>query len=251
MRRLFPLLVSAAALGACDEPPTTPLESDGRILESSLAATGPAALARYEIRITNLTDGQPFTPPVTVTHRPPLQLFEPGTEASHEIQQIAENGNLDPMLTYLGDARHALDIVVGAGDPPPVLPGAERVFEIESERGAMLLSLVSMLICTNDGFTGVNALALPREIGESVSADLGSYDAGTEINTEDFDDLVPPCGPLTGVDSGGAGTGMSDPALAENGVVRHHPGIDGDADLLTDVHGWTDPVAHLLVTRIQ
>lgn len=252
MRRFLTVLVSAAALAACDDDTPMPLETDPGILESSLTATGPTARARYEVRITNLTSGQPFTPPLTVTHRPPLQLFEPGTAASFEIQQIAENGNLEPMLTELQDARHAHDVVVALGDPvPPLLPGEERVYEIEAARGARLLSLVAMLVCTNDGFTGVRGLALPRDVGESASVYLDSYDAGTELNTEDFDDLVPPCGPLTGVDSGGAGTGATDPALAENGVIRHHPGIEGEADLLVEIHGWTDPVAQLVVTRIQ
>ena len=37
--------------------------------------------------------------------------------------------------------------------------------------------------------------------------------------------------PLTGFDAMGAGTGASNPALAENGVVHMHPGIAGSADL--------------------
>ena len=48
-----------------------------------------------------------------------------------------------------------------------------------------------------------------------------------------------------------AGTGASDPALATNGVIAHHPGITGRRDLLTNVHGWSDPVATFTVTRID
>jgi hypothetical protein len=48
-----------------------------------------------------------------------------------------------------------------------------------------------MLICTNDGFTGVNKLKLPSEIGQSVTVRTQAYDAGTEL----FADLVPPCAP--------------------------------------------------------
>ncbi|NNE72770.1 MAG: hypothetical protein HKN26_03830, partial [Acidimicrobiales bacterium] len=69
-------------------------------------------------------------------------------------------------------------------------------------------------------------------------------------NTEDFDDLVPPCGPLTGVDSGGAGTGTSDPALAEHGVITRHGGITGSGDLDPALVGWEDPVAKVTVTRV-
>ena len=42
------------------------------------------------------------------------------------------------------------------------------------------------------------------------------YDAGTELNTEDFADIVPPCQGLIGVSSEDGGTGMSDPSLAED-----------------------------------
>lgn len=252
MRRLTIMLMATAALAACSDDTEAPFDLTGEVRASSLAARSPAASAKYEVSITNLTQWQPMTPPLAVTHRPPIHLFEVGEEASFGLQQIAENGNLEPMLQFVNGSQHARDVVVSAGDPvPPLLPGEERSFNIETSRGAMLFSFAAMLICTNDGFTGVNGLTLPLEVGESVSVDLDAYDAGTEINTEDFDDLVPPCGPLTGVDSEGAGTGMSDPSLAEDGVVRHHPGIEGDADLSVDIHGWSDPVARVVVTRIQ
>ena len=220
--------------------------------ETSVAWNGHGGQASYEVRITNLTRGQPMTPPLAVTHGRSLSLFRVGRRASEGIQQIAENGNLAPMLAALDGARHVSAVVVAAGDPvPPLLPGEERVFPIDGDRGAKYLSFVSMLICTNDGFAGLNRLRLPRRVGETVSAYARSYDAGTERNTEDFDDLVPPCGPLTGVDSGGAGTGESNPALAEGRVVRGHRGIKGRADLTRDIHGWRDPVAHIVVTRVN
>lgn len=106
------------------------------------------------------------------------------------------------------------------------------------------------LICTNDGFTGLDRLSLPNQLGESLSVVTAGYDAGTEINTEDFADIVPPCQALMGVSSGEPGTGMSDPALAEGGVIHHHPGIDGGADLLPEIHGWSDPVTLVTITSV-
>ena len=108
-----------------------------------------------------------------------------------------------------------------------------------------------MLICTNDGFTGVDTLRLPKKVGDTASAYTSAYDAGTEINTEDFADIVPPCQGLVGVSSDDAGTGMSNPALAENGVITMHPNVQGGNDLLTGVHGWADPVAMIEVVRIN
>jgi hypothetical protein len=76
-----------------------------------------------------------------------------------------------------------------------------------------------------------------------------AYEAGTEATTEDFADMIPPCQALIGVSSGEPGTGVSDPALAQNDVIRHHPGITG-RDLVPAIHGWdtNPPVARNTVT---
>jgi hypothetical protein len=107
-----------------------------------------------------------------------------------------------------------------------------------------------MLICTNDGFTGVSSLRLPHHVGQTFVVRSAGYDAGTEVNTEDFADMVPPCQALVGVSSGEAGTGTSNPALAEGGVIHHHAGIAGIADLVPAVHGWHDPVVEIAVERV-
>ena len=204
----------------------------------------------YLVTVENLTSGQPFTPPVAATHRGGTSVFAVGASASPGIQGVAENGDVPGLVAELGADAKVGDIVVGdaAG---PVLPGQAVSFAITSERGHRFVSLASMLICTNDGFTGVDRLRLPGAPGTSTVVEAGAYDAGTEVNTEDFDDLVPPCGPLTGVDSGGAGTGMSNPALAQGGVIAPHGGIAGVADLVPGVHDWADPVARITVTRID
>ncbi len=113
------------------------------------------------------------------------------------------------------------------------------------------LSFASMLICTNDGFTGLDSLSLPRGKGKSTTVFTAAYDARTEDNTEDFADMVPPCQGLIGVSSPDSGTGMSDPALAEIGIAIPHPGIIGGEDLLPSVHGWSDPVTKVVIERTK
>ncbi|MDX1647804.1 MAG: spondin domain-containing protein [Longimicrobiales bacterium] len=241
----IPLLLAASA--CLDEAPTSVEPQFSR----ADAATGEADAASYRVTIHNLTEGQPLTPPLAVTHRQAISIFQVGEPAGFGVQQVAENGNLTPLVESLQTERHAKDWRITQGPTlPPVLPGEMVQFDIDTERGAKYLSFISMLICTNDGFTGTDSARLPRDVGASVTLHTAGYDAGTEINTEDFADLVPPCPALTGVESMEPGTGMSDPALAENGVVRIHPGIDGDADLDPDIHGWTDPVARIEIERI-
>lgn len=104
---------------------------------------------------------------------------------------------------------------------------------------------------SGNGFTGLDSAKLPEQVGDQLVYETDGYDAGTEINTEDFADMVPPCPPLTGVPSTDPGTGMSNPALAENGVIGLHPGVTGGVDLLVGLHGWTDPVARVTIRRID
>ena len=49
-----------------------------------------------------------------------------------------------------------------------------------------------MLIYTNDGFAGLDAVRLPTRVGDSEVVNAGSYDAGTELNTEVFAGIVLP-----------------------------------------------------------
>src|ERR687898_2746507 len=227
----------------------------------TVLAVAPAADAdraeTFEVTFTDLTSGQPLTPALAATDRGKNELFRVGRAASFGLKEIAENGNNAPMLARLGSDEDVSDVVeapggphVPAGSPGDAMFGQSTTFSIEAEHGARFLSLAAMLICTNDGFTGVNALKLPSKVGEGVTVETAGYDAGTELNTEDFADIVPPCQGLIGVSSGEPGTGASNPALAEGGVIRHHAGIAGIADLVPAIHGWdTDaPVARITVT---
>jgi hypothetical protein len=220
----------------------------------------PAAMAAkadtFEVTLTNLTSGQPLTPPVVATHRGKNRIFDVGSRATFELKEIAENGNLAPQVNALQSDKQVFDVFEGSA---PIVPSSRvgptpfsdhMTFTIRADKGAHRLSWASMLICTNDGFTGVNSMNLPKKAGDSVTALTAGYDAGTELNTEDFADIVPPCQGLIGVSSGEPGTGDSNPALAEGGLIHHHPGIRGGADLLPAIHGWTDPVARIDVTAI-
>ncbi|MGI9539133.1 MAG: spondin domain-containing protein [Miltoncostaeaceae bacterium] len=213
------------------------------------AVEAPTEAVDYEVTITNTNAGQPLTPPLIVTHTEDAQLFSVGAEANEAIQEIAENGNLEPGLGLTGvtPVQGAETPVVPTGSPGAGMFPDTVTFTVTAQPGEGLLSWASMLICTNDGFTGVNGLALPAA-GETASAMVNAYDAGTENNTEGLGDIVPPCQDLMGV-TGAEGTGMSNPDLAEGGTIGAHAGITGNADLVPDTHGWTDPVAEITVTR--
>jgi hypothetical protein len=228
----------------------------------ALLFAAPAFGRSYDVTIRDLTDGQPLTPPVVATHAGKHPIFEVGQPASVGVREIAENGNNAPLLAQLdADPFDQISRFKQAGDGPLVpagKPGSamfdDRVsFTINASRKAHRLSFVSMLVCTNDGFTGIDSVKLPEAKGDKVSKATKGYDAHTERNTEDYADIVPPCQSLIGDDAGenDAGTGVSNPALAEGGVIRHHQGIQGTDDLDPAIHGWTDPVARIKIERTR
>ncbi len=207
----------------------------------------------YSVTITNLTAGQPFTPPVLVTHSKRTGIFTVGEMASLEIQAIAENGDSGPLQAALAGADKVQVVAGMAPLVPANNPGgtgfaSSETFWITAYGRANYLSFASMLICTNDGFTGLDTVRLPKKSKTVFSV---AYDARTEINTEDFADMVPPCQGLIGVASGDSGTGMTDLALMEDGIIIPHVGILGGNDLIPDVHAWSDPVAKIEIKRVR
>lgn len=200
----------------------------------------PAGTRTYEVIIENLTpatgagSSQPFSPPVLTTHRGDLRLFRKNRFASSELAQIAEDAVNGPMLDLLNNSGKTFDVMVGDG---VILPGGEARFEITTGPAKRRLSVVFMLVNTNDGFGGLDAVRLPFR-GEKVYY-LRAYDAGSELNTELKSDIPGPC-----CGSPGAGTPTHDP-------ISFHAGILGVGDLDPGVYGWEEPVAKLTVRRID
>jgi len=233
-RRLFAVLAAAALVAGVAVP----------------AGASSSSSATWEVTITNVNATQWFTPPVVATHGGSLGLVRPGY-AGIEIQEVAENGNLAPLLASLEASTHVHSVVVAATEAGPLAPGQSVTIQIEGDKRARYLFMASMLICTNDGFTGMERRPLPGAIGHSRTFSAVAFDAGTEVNTEDFADIVPPCQLLNGVSSDDDGTGMSDPGLAENARIHRHRGIKGINDLTAGAHGWNvhAPVVEISVTR--
>jgi len=204
---------------------------------------GPAA--RYTVEFTNITEGQYLTPPNFAAHTSSADVFEVGQPANAGVQAVAENGGvpvLAELLTSVVDNAGLGVSGVGPGGPNgPIPPGATVTFDIDTNAG--LLSIVSMIICTNDGFAGLDSVALPTLDGDVTGFVLEGYDAGTERNTEQRADLVP--APFCG---DGTGSGESNPALAENGVITLHPTLTGNGNLNPSLD-WVGPVADVIITR--
>lgn len=210
----------------------------------------------YEVTVTNITPGQPITPPLLVTHSKDVSLFSVGEKASGELQQLAENGNASLLIEKLEGNSGVMDVLKGsaghlvpANDPGDTDLQYSETFIVSADGNKRYLSFASMLVCTNDGIAGIDSVKLPFYKEKTVYAK--AYDVRTEMNTEDFADLVPPCAPESGVSSSDEGTGATNPEIAEDGVVIPHPGIFGDDDLSQRAHGWDGPVVKIDIVRMN
>jgi len=118
------------------------------------------------------------------------------------------------------------------------------------------LSIVAMLLPTNDGFAALNAVTIPSAPGTYVY-NLPAYDAGTEAN----DELItgggaPGVAGIPADPNGAQGTGGTGVATADaNSNVHIHRNILGDtnptggpSDLDSTVHRWLNPVVRVVVT---
>jgi hypothetical protein len=126
-------------------------------------------------------------------------------------------------------------------------------FEIMAEPGDRL-SLATMLICTNDGFLGLDAVRLPSHGARAFL--INGYDAGRENNTQLSEHLVNPCSALGPVTLPGDPDGELDSGPRVSTVppvpIHHHPNIQpGVGELSVAAHGWRDPVAVAVVSRID
>ncbi len=190
---------------------------------TTLANSAPAA-GSVTVTLTNTSASQPMTPPVVVLHNAPsaengMRLFQLGQPASERIIAIAEDGNNGPLvnlLGYLEDQGRASDYGVGFADPAnpgPLLPGMSASVTLDLINDEQVMTIVSMVVCTNDGFSGAESHTLSSDTTETFFAPI--LDAGSETNVLMADYWVPPCG---------SPTNLTDD---ENGSITPHPGQSG------------------------
>lgn len=206
-------------------------------LLSSPAIAGDHHNATYLITITNITKNIQFTPFLATTHRSDVQLFEVGTAASEDLAKIAEGGDISPLKATLEANNRVIDTAASAG---LLMPGASVSMEIEAGKYPALngkLSLVSMLLPTNDNFVALNSVALPNKGTKTYFAN--AYDAGSELNDES-------CANIPGPTCGGEGYSVE----GGEGYIYPAPGIHGEGDLSSAMYDWDGAVVKVAVKRM-
>lgn len=213
------------------------------------------AAQNLDITITNLTHGMAFTPVLVAAHDTSGNLFDVGMAASAGLQAMAEGGALTGLQTDL-DAISATHTSSSA----PLMAGASvtLMLNTDSAPANTKLSVVSMLLPTNDAFMGLDAVDIPTATG-TYTFYLNAYDAGTEANNELIVGMAggAPGTPGIPADPGGlAGSGGTTgvAGVDANTTVHIHRGAIGDddlnagnSDLVNTVHRWLNPVARITV----
>jgi hypothetical protein len=189
----------------------------------------------YEVTITNITRSQTFTPILVATHSPRAAIFDLGAPASPGLAILAEDGNPATLAAELVQTGEVLD---SQTIPGLLAPGATATVQIRARGRFDQLSIGAMLIPTNDTFMALNSMQLPWH--GSTSRTLLAYDAGSEPNDE-LCRSIP--GPRCGGEGSSAGGG--------EGYVYVSNGMHGIGDLPAAIYDWRNPVARVVIRRID
>ena len=216
--------------------------------------------ATWDVSVLNLTHGNHFTPLLLTAHDHDTHLFEVGSAASLAIEHMAECGHLNPLLATAEVGAADADTIA---DPNSgvLAPGASTSTSLTTSETH--LSIVAMVLPTNDAFVGLDSLHVPSDAG-TYTYYLNAYDAGTEGNDEVLtgtgtcsytDTGLMPGAP--GGDADTSATGVVTPGTSDTNTNIHiHRGVLGDAtasasgssDLVNTIHRWQNPVAKITIT---
>ena len=183
-----------------------------------------------------------MSPPLVVVHKKKVSVWKPGRIASQAAAAIFEDkkkakpGRIasQSAAAIFEDANNPIAEVQGVkkvftAEGGPIPPGESRTFSFTSYGKYAKVSLLTMLVNTNDAGTGLHGVRLNPVLSKRLFW-KGAYDGGNEVNNELRSHIPGPCcgNPF-----------VRDP---EGAVIKPHPGITGvalkDGGLDPNVEGW-------------
>lgn len=203
----------------------------------------------WQVTITNLTpvvagnpggSSQPLSPPLAIVHSKKAEVWSLGTVASAGVAAIAEDADNGPLTSALDGTPGVRSVETftkdnGAGAPPVIFSAGSLSFTVTTRGEEDRFTLLSMLVNTNDAFTGLDALHLRGKGGTYYAM---AYDAGSEANNQLANSIPGPCC---------GNPGVRDPTADP---IAPHAGIVGVGDLTPAQWGWSGPAAMIVVERI-
>ncbi len=200
----------------------------------------PAMEYSYDITITNLTYAQPLSPVGVILHGD-SKMWQMGEMASTALEKLAESGDNSELL----NDSNALATKSADG---VLVPGSSTTITITTtDANASYLTLATMLVNTNDAFSGLTGVDLSMlTVDMTKSLNLSVYDAGTEANNE-------LAGTIPGPADGGTGFDMTRDDID---LITYHAGVVSQDDglstsVLTQAHKFDNPAVNVTITRTK
>ena len=189
-----------------------------------------------QVTVRNITVGQTITHPVVIVHTGLLATLPEDAATIDGLEILAESGEPSPFSRGVTVVPGVKSATVMA-DSGPIPAGEEATLTNVSAAAGDYISVIGMLACTNDAVT-YGTVALSKWGSTPAMSSGAVLDAGTEDNSETA--ATVPC-------LGGESVSGADIDDGE-GSVSLHPGIEGDASLVQETHGWDGPAMQIVVT---
>jgi len=190
----------------------------------------------FRIDLVNLTANQPMSPPVAATTD--HSWWNDGSAASIALEHLAEGGDASALIDGEKNAVQTSSLL---------LPGMTASLTLKTDDERPMLSLATMLVNTNDAFSGLTAEDLSDlHSGEQRILWLPARDAGTEANSESAATIPGPAG---------GGEGFNADRDDVTGVVTLHPGVVGaeagaSGSALDASHRFDNPVLRVTISAL-
>ncbi|MEM8497493.1 MAG: spondin domain-containing protein [Pseudomonadota bacterium] len=212
----------------------------------------PPADATFEVTVSNLTLAQPLSPVAVVLHQSGFNSFVDGETASLAMELMAEGGDNTDVLGEAVAANEHLASASSDGPIPPASIGSPITLTVpEDQLSDVRLTVLTMLVHTNDAFTGANGSNVSAmAVGDTIRLTGPTWDAGTE-NNDELGASIP------GPDFGGEGFNSARDDIIDR--VRFHQGAvtaasveSGDMNSdLAERHRFDNPTSRISITRTE
>lgn len=208
----------------------------------------PPATIDFQVTVSNLAANQPLSPVAIVMHNDDWRAFSTGSPASVELEDLAESGSPN---AFIGAADADANVMATTNGSAPIGPGGSETFDIsvvESTHGTLRLSVVSMLVNTNDAIATINGNDISGLAAtERYTADAITYDSGTEANSETAATIPGPVADGEGFNA--ARDDIRDEVHVHAGVVTAQDGLLTSA--LDGTHKWDHPAMRVTIERLN
>lgn len=208
-------------------------------------------VAQFEVSTTNLTNAQPMSPVAVIMHSSGFNNFVDGRVASLAVESLAEGGDNSQVLSVAAAASQHISSASTVGELQPRSISSVVTLDVPiTQLPNLRLSVMSMLIRTNDAFTGLNATDISNmTIGSSRTFTAPTWDAGTELD----DELAANIPGFTGGEGFNATRNDAiNRVRFHNGVVTNaSPSFGLSTSSLVEADRFLNPTSRIVVTRIR